>query len=350
MASVMTIMKGFVKAPEPAVEPPKHEEAAKPLKPAEVPSDVPSDASKPVFDPPKPAADNPPKPESEKAYSAVPHVPKSGVVGPPNEHESTEDKIGSSMDIVKNFVVDLVRGAMQNHRVETDRLRLENAEMREEMEIMKKLMSPEQLNELEKEKNNIRKKKNENEKNGEKSYHATTGGPQAPPAHNNNSQMRKMPARQRPEPRNTPHPIGDNLEAKTLALRGLNQATPQGLNHNHVVNQYDIHGHLSKVDKGADWTEQTGHPGNPNSGKLENGINEHIRNTLFRQTITPSLHDQQSKKLFSILRSLFFEILFCTPFWGTSIPFGGYGLFSVIVKPKVLFNCDKCLFSPKVLL
>lgn len=295
LASVMTIMKGFVKPPEPVIEPPKPEDP----KAAEIATD-PVDQPKPAADPPKPVLEKPKNLQKPGLVAPVVSAAQSGGRGPPvvapSEHESTEDKIGSSMDIVKNFVVDLVRGAMRTERLETERLRIENAEMREEIEIIRALMSPEQINELEKEKNNIRKKKNENERNS-----TNFVKPEFPQINNNpQGAARKLSttsARTRPEPRllNPQQTLGDNLEAKTLALRGLNQPGGQGLtlNHNHVVNQL-----FNTELKNTDWTGNgpevhTGNQNhqNPNSGKMENGINEHIRGSLYRQQINQNLHD-----------------------------------------------------------
>ena len=68
------------------------------------------------------------------------------------EEQNTEQKIGSCMDIVKDSVINLVRKAIGDERFESERLKSENAELREEINILKEMMSAEQIQKFDKEK------------------------------------------------------------------------------------------------------------------------------------------------------------------------------------------------------
>ena len=167
MASVVTLMKGFVKVAE-AIKPVSEANSI-----SEFPTENPenADAAKISSNHEAVLKNGPigvenglvgvnPDPQNpvkalrlnmEKTGKENHPLDLSQVTPSPNEFEgqSTEGRIGQCMDIVKKSVIDLVRDALEKERLEMNRLRQENLDLREEIEIFRKISSNEQVKKVE---------------------------------------------------------------------------------------------------------------------------------------------------------------------------------------------------------
>lgn len=332
MASVMTIIKGFkqekIETKKPVEVPDSSKDNLKSgQEDAKSTSDDSSVTSKPTEK--LELSDNlliqkPMKTDSEpnlikshpKEVSSTPNFSTSSTLE--HEEQSTEHKIGTCMDLVKNSMIDIVQKELGALRHEVDRLRNENHEVKDELDLIKKFMSADQLNEFEKEKNS-RKKKTENS-NDQSIKPLETNRIQQ----NNNlasnisyQTSRKVNQRVRPpivsaapaNPRVNEVIPAENFELKNVAARVnlVNQVSQPVLSH-HVANNLPsrVPSHLShhypdlnnldyhqKVEKtNSDWIEQQ-HVPNSSKHAEQNGNNlnmEHpnLRNQIYRQA---PLHD-----------------------------------------------------------